>query len=67
MEQWGIREGTVEVRECGDVTANHPRGGVFNVTSRVTLCGRARKIAIRWFFRGERTPNGYACRRSACR
>src|SRR3954463_12458641 len=51
------------IRECGDVTANYPRAGVYNVTSRVTRCSRARNVAVRWYFRGQHSPLGYRCRK----
>jgi hypothetical protein len=51
------------IRECGDVTANYPRAGVYNVTSRVTRCSRARNIAVRWYFRGQHSALGYRCRK----
>src|SRR4051812_15973170 len=50
------------IRECGDVTANYPRAGAYNVTSRVTSCRRARNVATRWYFRSQHSPLGYRCR-----
>jgi hypothetical protein len=51
------------IRECGDAAANYPNAGAFNITSRVTHCPRARKAAIRWYYRGEHSPFGFACRK----
>jgi hypothetical protein len=50
------------IRECGDATANYPRAGAYNITSRVAGCSVARNVAVRWYFRGERSPRGYRCR-----
>ena len=50
------------VRACGDVPANHPRAGAFNVTARVARCEVARGVATRWYFRNQHHPFGYRCR-----
>jgi hypothetical protein len=52
---------TSPIRHCGDVTANYPRAGVFNVTARVTSCEVARGVAVRWYFRDQHSPFGYRC------